>query len=64
MSKLQRYLAEKIYDTLSKSTFAHWYGLDDSDGADTATNGRFAQHLDGKIDKEKILYDICDLFNL
>jgi hypothetical protein len=65
MSDVQRYLAEKIYNTISKSTFANWYGLNDQDGIDDATDGRFVQHLsDNKYTKEEILCDICELFHL
>ena len=59
-------VAEKIYQTLSKSYFAQWYGLDDQN-IDSHTHGRFSQHICGDIgcpEKSEIIDDIKKMFNL
>ena len=66
MTKEQRTLALKIYDTISGQHFADWYGLVISDFG-PSTNGDFDNHIRGEencLNKEQILQQIVDMFRL
>ena len=64
MTLTQKFLAERIYDTIATAKFSKWYGLGESSGG---TNGDFDGHIRGDVGclkKDEILEQIVKLFHL